>query len=114
MCRGLGSAACVAILGTSTGRSDSSVCDSVPACFVVSMLLLYGTVPIHLLYLPGPWRQLHVAIMKRIMLFTFQLVLIDLDMGREGVGLQLLVQAARFLVVPGQRYPVTRSSVSRF
>ena len=103
MCRGLGSAACVAILGTSTGRSDSSVCDSVPACFVVSMLLLYGTVPIHLLYLPRPWRQLHVA-----------LVLIDLDMGREGVGLQLLVQAARFLVVPGQRYPVTRSSLCRF
>ena len=102
LCRGLGSAACVAILGTSTGRSDSSVCDSVPACFVVS-LLLYGTVPIHLLYLPRPWRQLHVA-----------LVLIDLDMGREGVGLQLLVQAARFLVVPGQRYPVTRSSASRF
>ena len=102
LCRGLGSAACVAILGTSTGRSDSSVCDSVPACFVVS-LLLYGTVPIHLLYLPRPWRQLHVA-----------LVLIDLDMGREGVGLQLLVQAARFLVVPGQRYPGTRSSLSRF
>lgn len=102
LCRGLGSAACVAILGTSTGRSDSSVCDSVPACFVVSMLL-YGIVPIHLLYLPRPWRQLHVA-----------LVLIDLDMGREGVGLQLLVQAARFLVVPGQRYPATRSSLSRF
>jgi hypothetical protein len=52
ICRGLGGAACVAILGTSTGRSDSSVCCSVSASFVVSMLLLYGTVPIHLLDLP--------------------------------------------------------------
>jgi hypothetical protein len=103
MCRSLGSAAGVAILGTSAGRSDRSVRGSVSACFVVSMLLLYGTMPIHLLDLPGPRRQAEVA-----------LLLIDLDMSREGVGLQLLVQAARFLVVPGQRHPVTRSSVSRF
>jgi hypothetical protein len=41
-------------------------------------------------------------------------LLVDLDMSGEGVGLQLLVQATRFLVVPGQRYPVARSSASRF
>jgi hypothetical protein len=102
----IGSAAGVAILGTSTGYSDSSVRGSVPACFVVGSfmticMMLYGTVPIHLLYLPRPWRQAEIA-----------LLLVDLDMSREGVGLQLLVQAARFLMVLAQRYPGTRSSLS--
>ena len=109
MCRGLGliigSAAGVAMLGTTAGHPGSSVCGSVSAYFVVGSfltiwMLLYGTVPVHLLYLPRPWRQAEIA-----------LLLVDLDMSREGVGLQLLVQAARFRVL-AQRHLGTRSSLS--